>query len=149
MSKDAVKVLLNIRSLRAVAREMTLEQLKEALDKLSTVYDERSVLEAEQAAKEAERREKLDKYRKMLEADGIDIAEIVSGSPSVKQKKERSKKPPKYEYLTESGEVKYWTGQGRTPKAIQAELDNGKSLDDFLIDSNADRMTGDLPSEIS
>ncbi|MBE8570972.1 H-NS family nucleoid-associated regulatory protein, partial [Vibrio sp. OPT46] len=26
-----------------------------------------------------------------------------------------------------------WTGQGRTPSAIQEQLDAGKSLDEFLI----------------
>jgi DNA-binding protein H-NS len=37
MSEELTKTLLNIRSLRAYSRELTLEQLEEALDKLTTV----------------------------------------------------------------------------------------------------------------
>jgi DNA-binding protein H-NS len=32
---DAIKLLLNLRSLRALSREMTLDQLQESLDKLT------------------------------------------------------------------------------------------------------------------
>ncbi|HBV1897837.1 TPA: H-NS histone family protein, partial [Klebsiella pneumoniae] len=28
---------------------------------------------------------------------------------------------------------KTWTGQGRTPAPIKAQLDSGKTLEDFLI----------------
>lgn len=38
---ELTKTLLNIRSLRAFSRELTLEQLEEALDKLTTVVAER------------------------------------------------------------------------------------------------------------
>ncbi|MEB5519401.1 transcriptional regulator, partial [Vibrio cholerae] len=38
---EITKTLLNIRSLRAYARELTIEQLEEALDKLTTVVQER------------------------------------------------------------------------------------------------------------
>lgn len=38
---DAMKALLNLRSLRALSREYTLEQLQEALEKLQTVVSER------------------------------------------------------------------------------------------------------------
>ncbi|MGY5618596.1 H-NS family nucleoid-associated regulatory protein, partial [Vibrio cincinnatiensis] len=36
-------------------------------------------------------------------------------------------------YTDASGKEQFWTGQGRTPSIIQKSLDNGKSLDDFLI----------------
>ncbi|KFA96007.1 H-NS family histone-like protein, partial [Vibrio sp. ER1A] len=38
---ELTKTLLNIRSLRAFARELTIEQLEEALEKLTTVVGER------------------------------------------------------------------------------------------------------------
>ena len=51
---DFVKVLLNIRSLRAVARELTLEQLEEGLSKLTSVVDElRNQKQAEQQQSES------------------------------------------------------------------------------------------------
>ncbi len=43
---DAMKALLNLRSLRALSREYTLEQLEEALEKLTTVVQERAEAEA-------------------------------------------------------------------------------------------------------
>ena len=38
---EFLKVLLNIRSLRATCRELSLEQLEEALEKLSAIVAER------------------------------------------------------------------------------------------------------------
>ena len=53
---DVFKTLLNLRSLRAAAREeFTLEQLQEALEKLQTVVTEREEAEAEERAKNKER----------------------------------------------------------------------------------------------
>lgn len=45
---ELTKTLLNIRSLRAFSRELTLEQLEEALDKLTIVVQERQESEAEE-----------------------------------------------------------------------------------------------------
>ena len=39
---DVFKVLNNLRSLRALSRDYSLDQLQEALDKLTTVVTERS-----------------------------------------------------------------------------------------------------------
>ena len=38
MSEELAKTLLNIRTLRAYSKSLTLEQLEEALDKLTTVF---------------------------------------------------------------------------------------------------------------
>ncbi|TNH13381.1 DNA-binding protein H-NS-like protein, partial [Testudinibacter sp. TR-2022] len=54
------------------------------------------------------------------------------GVPAAARKK-RSQRPAKYRYTDEKGAQKTWTGQGRTPKAIQAALDSGKTLSDFEI----------------
>ncbi|GKR50521.1 hypothetical protein KAM474_39390 [Aeromonas caviae] len=50
---EFLKVLLNIRSLRAACRDLTLEQLEEGLEKLSAIVDERRQDEsAERQARE-------------------------------------------------------------------------------------------------
>ncbi|WP_149542734.1 H-NS family nucleoid-associated regulatory protein, partial [Serratia marcescens] len=37
-------------------------------------------------------------------------------------------------YKDENGELKTWTGQGRTPAVIKKAIEEqGKSLDDFLL----------------
>lgn len=130
---DALKVLLNLRSLRAVARELTLEQLQEALEKLQAVVSEREEAEAEARAAEKERIEKLEKYREMLIQDGIAPEELMATLGSTKPKSKRAARPAKYKYIDVDGSEKTWTGQGRTPKAIKEALDNGGKIEDFLL----------------
>ncbi|KMV30711.1 H-NS histone family protein [Photobacterium swingsii] len=131
---DALKALLNLRSLRALAREYTLEQLQEGLEKLQTVVSEREESEAEEIAKEKERTEKLNQYREMLLADGIDPEELLGSLGGAKAPKaKRAARPAKYKFVDENGEEKTWTGQGRTPSALKTALDQGRSLEEFEI----------------
>ncbi|WP_028025015.1 H-NS family histone-like protein [Enterovibrio calviensis] len=130
---DALKVLLNLRSLRAVARELSLEQLQEALEKLQTVVAEREETEAEAHEAEKERLEKLEKYREMLIKDGIDPEELLATLGGAKPKSKRAARPAKYKYIDVDGSEKTWTGQGRTPKTIKEALESGKKIEDFLL----------------
>ena len=66
--------------------------------------------------------------QELAEILGLDVSEKVSGVS-----KKRSSRPAKYQYVDENGVTKTWTGQGRTPKAIQAQLDQGKPLSSFEI----------------
>lgn len=129
---DTMKALLNLRSLRALSREYSLEQLQEALEKLQTVVSEREESEAEDIAKEKERTEKLAQYREMLLADGIDPEELLA-TLSKSPKAKRAQRPAKYKFIDENGEEKTWTGQGRTPSALKKALDDGKALEEFEI----------------
>ncbi len=133
---ELTKTLLNIRSLRAFSRELTLEQLEEALDKLTTVVAERIEAEEEERAAQAEQEAKLAEIADKIAQDGIDVEALISalsGETKSKAKSKRAPRPAKYKYTDASGQEKTWTGQGRTPSAIQEQLDAGKSLDDFLI----------------
>ncbi|MEN4975918.1 H-NS family histone-like protein [Pantoea eucalypti] len=133
MSKN-LSSLNNIRTMRAEARNMTLDLLAELHQKLETVVNERR---EEESAREEEARKKAEKlafYQELLMEEGINPLELVnSASPLVTGKKKRAKRPAKYRYNDENGQVRYWTGQGRTPSAIKAAIENGQSLDDFLI----------------
>ena len=84
------------------------------------------VYEAAEAAKLLEK-EGISR-QELAEILGLDVSEKVS---SVSKK--RSARPAKYQYVDENGVTKTWTGQGRTPKAIQAQLDQGKPLSSFEI----------------
>ena len=133
---ELTKTLLNIRSLRAFARELTLEQLEEALDKLSTVVSERKEAEDAELAEKAAQEAKLADIAEQIKQLGLDKNMVISalaGESAGKQKSKRAPRPAKYKYVDSNGEKKTWTGQGRTPSAIQEKLDAGKSLDDFLI----------------
>ncbi|KAE9626346.1 H-NS histone family protein [Aeromonas veronii] len=129
---EFLKVLLNVRSLRAALRELSLEQIKEAHEKIEAIYLERlEVVEKEQAAN-AERLQKLAEFQAMLADAGIDPTELVGSTPATATKSKRSPRPPKYRYV-ENGVEKTWTGQGRTPKFLAEQLEQGRQLDDFLI----------------
>ncbi len=133
---ELTKTLLNIRSLRAFARELSFEQLEEALEKLTLVVEERREAAEEERAAQAEKEAKLSEYAEMIAKDGINIDDLISamsGETKTKFRKKRDPRPAKYKYTDTNGKEKTWTGQGRTPSAIQSQLDAGKHLDDFLI----------------
>ena len=117
-------------------KRMYLETLEEMLEKLEVVVNERREEESAAAAEVEERTRKLQQYREMLIADGIDPNELLNSLAAVKSgtKAKRAQRPAKYSYVDENGETKTWTGQGRTPAVIKKAMDEqGKSLDDFLI----------------
>lgn len=131
---EAIKQINNIRTLRAQARELPVEVLEELFEKLTIVIEERREEEASRKASEAQRTDKLEAFRKMMLEEGIDPSELLAIAPSAsKGKKVREPRPAKYQYTDESGETKFWTGQGRTPKIIAAKLEAGASLADFEI----------------
>lgn len=133
---EALKILNNIRTLRAQARECTLETLEEMLEKLEVVVNERREEESQAQAEVEERTRKLQQYRDMLIADGIDPNELLSTLAAVKTpgKAKRAARPAKYSYVDENGENKTWTGQGRTPAVIKVAIEEkGKKLEDFLL----------------
>ncbi|MEQ9770948.1 H-NS family nucleoid-associated regulatory protein [Pectobacterium jejuense] len=131
---EALKVLNNIRTLRAQARETDLATLEEMLEKLTVIVEERREEEAKTQQEQSERLAKIEALRAKLLEDGIDPAELLGSVSATKStKSKRAPRPAKYKYVDENGSEKLWTGQGRTPKAIAAALENGKSLEDFEI----------------
>ncbi|MGK9467844.1 H-NS family histone-like protein [Pantoea agglomerans] len=136
MSED-LKVFSNIRTLRAQARETSLEILEEILEKFAAIVEEKRLEEESGKKEQEERKVKLDAIREQLLADGIDPQELLgnygASSTLKKPKSSRNPRPAKYKYTDEDGNEKSWTGQGRTPKAIAYAIDNGKKLEDFAI----------------
>ena len=130
---DFLRVFLNARSLKATVRELTLEQLNEAFAKLTDIVEERRSAEAANQAKEAARIQKIEEMKALLASEGLDIADLISANETEKSVSKRAPRPAKYKYMDENGVEKFWTGQGRTPLAIQKALNEGKSLSDFSI----------------
>ena len=136
---EVLKTLSNIRSLRALSREISLEQLTEIQEKLDIVVAERKEAAAQSIAEEQAKAEKMEKFLAMLASEGINQDEFVeslnnANAKNTKASKKRVSRPAKYKYLDEDGAEKTWTGQGRTPKVIKDAIDTGnKTLDDFLI----------------
>lgn len=132
---EELKVLNNIRTLRAQARETDLETLEEMLEKLSVIVDERREEEHAVLKEQKQRQAKLEAFRQKLLEDGIDPAELLTvvGSTKSKTKSTRTPRPAKYKYTDDNGNEQTWTGQGRTPKAIVAAINAGKKLEDFAV----------------
>lgn len=131
---ELANTLLNIRSLRSFARELSFEKLEEALEKLTTVVEERREADELEQLEREEKEEKMAAIAKQIAQQGIDVEELVRAlANETKPKAKRPLRPAKYKYIDTNGKEKTWTGQGRTPAAIQIQLDAGKSLDDFLI----------------
>jgi DNA-binding protein H-NS len=129
---DALKIINNVRTLRAQARELTLETLEEMLEKLTIVVEERREEEASFLKQQEEKQAKLEVFRQKLLEDGIDPAVLTVSPFSSKTGAKRAPRPAKYKYIDTDGSEKTWTGQGRTPRAIAA-LEAGKTLEDFEI----------------
>ena len=120
---DVLKVLTNIRSLRVLARNESLELLESILEKLQLVISEKreELLKIQQ--EEEARQERISKYKDLLKKEGITVDELAEILGAEIPRKKREARPAKYQYVDENGITKTWTGQGRTPKAIQIKLD--------------------------
>lgn len=127
---EFLKVLCHARRLSSATKTLSVEQLKDIQSKLEKIIDNRIIEEKENKEKEAEKLKKIEKYKEMLAADGIDPDELVHEVAEKPAK--RAPRPPKYE-ITVNGERVTWTGQGRMPNVFKTEVEAGKSLDSYLI----------------
>jgi DNA-binding protein H-NS len=131
---EALKVLNNIRNLRAQSRDVQLEVLEEILDKFKIVVAEQRDAAVSLLKEHNERQAKLEAFRQKLLEEGIDPAELLSTTklPGT-EKTTRAPRPARYKYTDVDGSEKTWTGQGRTPKVIAEAIEAGKSLEDFAL----------------
>lgn len=127
--------LNNIRTLRAMAREFSLDVLEDMLEKLRIVTEEKRNEQAEAEQQRAEQNQKISALLEMMKADGISAEDLLGSqlNTSADAPKKRKARAAKYRFTDVDGQEKTWTGQGRTPKPIALALAEGKSLDDFLI----------------
>lgn len=134
--KEFQSILTHARRLNAATKGLSVAELKEVAIKLDGVISQREQEEAELAQQQAAKRAEAERIRRDIEAAGLNPEDIfgdVAVASSKKPGAKRAPKPAKYEYRDEQGELKTWTGQGRTPKPIQDAIDAGSSKEDFLI----------------
>lgn len=124
--------LNNIRSLRAMTREFSIDALDDMLEKLRIVTEEKRIQQQADHAQKAEYQEKISTWLDLMMADGITPDELLGQkrSPGTKARRPR---PAKYRFIDFNGLEKTWTGQGRMPKPIARALSAGKTLESFLI----------------
>ncbi len=132
---DAVRrILTNIRSVRVFARETDFEQLLEMQEKLNAVIEERREDAEREAAEREEREKKRQELLQLIAGEGFSPEQLLGLTDDApkSRKSKLPKAPPKYQF-EENGEVKFWSGRGRSPKPIAEALEAGRSLEDFLI----------------
>ncbi|MBD1390242.1 H-NS histone family protein [Neiella sp. HB171785] len=124
-------ILGNYRRLRAALRGETSEALVEYKEKLEALIEEVKSEEAARFEEEKERLAKIEEIKALMAENNISESDL--GVAAVAPKAKRAPRPAKYKFIAENGAEATWTGQGRTPKALKAQLDAGRSLDEFLI----------------
>jgi DNA-binding protein H-NS len=134
---EFISILTHARRLKAAVEVLTLEQLQEVSTKLIKIIDDRFADEADERRAEAEKLAKIEKYKEMLEAEGLSVADVFGlAAPAAtkgnKSGSKRAPRPAKYEYYV-NGERGTWTGQGRMPNALKVKIEHGESLENFLI----------------
>ncbi len=135
MSEEIKNSFSNIRSLRALAKDVDSAWLEEVRDKLDIVIQEKKDEEELAQLEIREREEKLEKVRSYIAELGLDIAIADSGiQPQAKKSTKRSEIKPKYRFTNEQGETRTWTGRGKTPKFLADKQAQGESLDQYLIE---------------
>ncbi|BDM63693.1 DNA-binding protein [Shewanella sp. NFH-SH190041] len=129
---EFLEVLTHARRFKAAVKELSLEELRDLAAKLEKIIEEREAVVEEEEAVMAERIAKIEEIRKQMAEVGLSLDDLgVAGAAKAAPKK-RAPRPAKYQ-IEVNGETVTWTGQGRMPKVFKHELDQGRSMDDFLI----------------
>ncbi|QDF68685.1 H-NS histone family protein (plasmid) [Shewanella sp. SNU WT4] len=128
---DFLRKLTNFRKFKSEVKTLTLPELYAVQKQLTAIMDAREQEQAEAEIHNAERNARLNAIKKQMAELGLTPADLGTVSVAT-TKKPRQRRPPKYQ-IEVNGDMITWTGQGRTPKVFQRELDEGFELSDFLI----------------
>lgn len=127
---DFIAIISNQRRLKAQLKDLSLEEVKAIRSKFDSVFEQLEEQEAERLKTEEEKRKKIAELKAEAARLDIDLRDLVDAPGNHSPRKPRE---PKYEYITDDGQHKTWTGQGPTPKSIRKAIEGGKSLEDHLI----------------
>lgn len=128
---DFLRKLTHFRKFKAEVKTLTLPELYAVQKQLTAIMDAREQEQAEAEIHNAERNARLNAIKKQMAELGLTPADLGTVSVAT-TKKPRQPRAPKYQ-IEVNGDMITWTGQGRTPKVFQQELDEGFELSDFLI----------------
>ena len=99
--------------------KLSYHELLELSDRIQTAIKQR------QAEQQAALREKMEE---LAAEAGFELEEVVAKRRAGRK---RGKVAPKYRNPSDPSQT--WTGRGRQPKWLVAELKSGKALEDFAI----------------
>tara|TARA_R110000796_G_scaffold240445_1_gene361514 strand:- start:3908 stop:4297 length:390 start_codon:yes stop_codon:yes gene_type:complete len=127
---EFLESLTHARRLKASVKELSVAELKDVYEKLGKIVAEREEEASAEAEANAERIVKIAELQKMIESAGLSLGDL--GGVAAKVKSTRAPRPAKYSIVVE-GETVTWTGQGRMPTVFKLQIENGRSIEDFLI----------------
>lgn len=130
---EFVKIISHSRRFKSAVKEVSIDQLEEIKKKLAGIIESRRQELEEELKEEAKKIEKIEKYRKMLAADGLDPDDLQLEIPVPGRK--RGPRPPKYEIYVNNKHIT-WSGQGRMPNVFKEKVEAGENIDDYLINRN-------------
>lgn len=133
--ENLAKLLSDKRRLRRVLNEMSLADAEICLMKIEEIVSERRAEEERLAAEEAEKSRKINEMRELLAQSGLSVEDLGAVVAPSRRSSSRQgvKVEPKYQWTTAEGIVKQWTGRGNTPRDLKQLLEQGASLEQFLI----------------
>lgn len=126
------RYLNNTKTLRSFLKGQDLAWIDSVIERFMLLAQELKDEAELELAEIKEREEKRLALIAMIEAEGWSVEDLIA-KPSSKKSGSSAKRMPKYRYTDENGKEKGWSGAGLKPKALQALLDNGHSLDEFLV----------------
>ncbi|WP_272664054.1 MULTISPECIES: H-NS family histone-like protein [unclassified Providencia] len=130
-------IMGSVSSIRKFAKEKDISWLKAAYDKFGAIIQER---EEEEALLELERQEIENKKIKLLELAqqmGIDPTIISFDEKGTKKPKKMKIAKAKYRFINPlTNKEETYSGQGRMKKGLKLLIEQGHTLEEFLIDKN-------------
>ena len=103
------------------------------MSNLQELLEQKQALERQiQEAQSATRREAVAEIRRLMQVNGLTVADLMTSNTRKSSSETGVRKPvaPKYRN-PESGET--WTGRGLKPRWLATAIGAGKSLEDFVI----------------
>lgn len=116
------------------------DSLVEIGNKLNALIDERREEEELRKLELQELEEKRLKALEYLQEIGLapeDLAVSVFDKEPKRKGKQSSKRADKYAYTDENGEKHTWSGVGRMSNVFKKLVDEGKNIDDYLINKSS------------
>lgn len=129
--EEFIKIITHASRFKSSTKELTIEELQDVRGKLEQIIEARIAAEIEEKQRNSEKIEKIEKYREMIAADGIDLSEIVGDYADMPVK--RAPRLAKFETWNKEGARITWAGQGRMPTIFKAKIEAGESIENFLI----------------
>lgn len=103
---------------------LSLAELKDLQKDLDTAIEH---------AEKRERKEALEKLEEQARDMGFSLSELLSMKEGGGRKSGKPRAPAEPKYRHPEDPSVTWTGRGRKPNWIKEGLENGKSMEDFLI----------------